>query len=103
MSVLSNNAYYRQLYERSFSKQFPLERFLSKSSTGGFRPSVGDRVDFRPNPALSAGVAAMTEGRWRSGRVEATITDPARGMIVTVRDLDNDSTCAVHVNRQERR
>ena len=60
-------------------------------------------MDFRPNPALSAGVAAMTEGRWRSGRVEATITDPARGMIVTVRDLDNDSTCAVHVNRQERR
>ena len=46
-----------------------------------------------------AGVAAMTEGRWSSGRVEATITDPARGMIVTVRDLDNDITCAVHVKQ----
>ena len=43
------------------------------------------------------GSSPRSEGLWRSGRVEATITDPARGMIVTVRGLDNDSTCAVHV------
>ena len=48
---------------------------------------------------MSGGVATMISGRWKAGKVEATTTHPARGMMITVRDLVDDSIYTVHVSQ----
>ncbi|RUS83573.1 hypothetical protein EGW08_008679 [Elysia chlorotica] len=95
--------YYRQTYIASFNKQYPLERFPnSATETVGisFKPSVGQKVDFRSNPALSAGVASLTQGGWMTGKVIALESHPCRGTVVSVRAKIEVLRARAHVRKR---
>ena len=89
-SLTDASSYYQSIYRKSFLKDYPLETF-NQQKTGQLKPTVDLAVNFRPNPALSAGISALTSRRWRKGTVVTVSSHPTRGCMLSVRDAANNT------------
>lgn len=83
--------YYEAIYRQSFASNYPLEKFGLATSAQHPDFTVGEIVDFRPNPALSAGTAAISDGYWRKGSVLSIVHDPTRGTLFKIADNEDGS------------
>ena len=94
------SAYYRGIYQSSFDSMYPVEAYQPYAENGPkFKPIIGEIVNFRPNPALSAGTSAMTSGRWRKGMVMAITNHPSRGSMISVRDDVTNHVYKLHCSQ----
>jgi len=57
-----------------------------------YTPAIGEKLKFRPNPAMNKGTAVFSSGFWRDGICDNVKTDLSRGKIFVIKDINSNFT-----------